>query len=254
MPVPLQVMDVLAALALPAEAAVGQRVPKKLLLENGAPTAADKRQITEGVEELAWVAALKPATVGVPSFRDEVREYLEIAVLSLVLRPTGRATRLAELVHRAIPYPVFLILSQPPVLTLSLAHLRWSQGQSGRMVLDGAPVTAALDSDVPWMGAFLASLTITAQPRQDLCAFYQGWLDRFDAAAAAHLTGRFALADDAAGQASRRAALTEHARLAAQIVSLRTEAQRETQLNRRVALNLELKRLQAQLGQAMDHL
>ena len=72
-------------------------MPKKLLLENGAPTAADKRQINDGIEELLWVAALKPTTIGVPEYRDDVREYLEIAVLSLVLRPMPRAVASSSL-------------------------------------------------------------------------------------------------------------------------------------------------------------
>src|SRR5215471_9089539 len=98
--------DIISALDLPISSRVDQRVPKKLLIENGAPTAADKRQINEGIEELLWVAALKPTTVGVPEFRDDSREYLEIAVLQLVLRDGAKATRLVELVHRAVPYPV----------------------------------------------------------------------------------------------------------------------------------------------------
>jgi hypothetical protein len=69
---------------------VNQRVPKKLLLENGAPTAADKRLINEGIEELLWLAALKPTTIGVPEYRDEVREYLEIASCT---SPCGRAAK-----------------------------------------------------------------------------------------------------------------------------------------------------------------
>ncbi len=81
---------VIAALALPAEARVDQRVPKKLLMEQGAPTAADKRQIQDGIEELRWVAALKPSNIGVPAYRDDVREYLEIAVLSVRLAPNGQ--------------------------------------------------------------------------------------------------------------------------------------------------------------------
>ena len=55
--------QVIEALALPREAMVGQRVPKTLLVENGAPTAADKRLIEGGVEELRWIAALKPTAV-----------------------------------------------------------------------------------------------------------------------------------------------------------------------------------------------
>jgi hypothetical protein len=79
--------DVITALALPPDSRVDQRVSKKLLVEHGARTAADKRQINDGIEELLWVAALKPTTISVPEYRDAIREVLEIAVLSLALRP-----------------------------------------------------------------------------------------------------------------------------------------------------------------------
>ena len=65
------------------ETLVDRRVPKSLLIENGAPTAADRRRIREGIEELRWVASLKPTTIGVAEYRDETREYLEISVLKL---------------------------------------------------------------------------------------------------------------------------------------------------------------------------
>lgn len=73
---------VIDALGLPADARVDQRVPKKILTEHGAPTAADKRRIQDGIEELFWVAALKPTNIAVPAFKDNVREYLEVAVLT----------------------------------------------------------------------------------------------------------------------------------------------------------------------------
>ena len=73
---------VIASLAIPDDARVDRRVPKKLLVEQGAPTAADKRQIQDGIEEMSWIAALKPTNIAVPAFRDDVREYLEIAVLA----------------------------------------------------------------------------------------------------------------------------------------------------------------------------
>ena len=43
----------------------------------------DKRHISEGIDELIWLAALKPTTVGVPEYRDETREYLEIVIRGL---------------------------------------------------------------------------------------------------------------------------------------------------------------------------
>jgi hypothetical protein len=54
------------ALALPPDARLDQRVPKKLLLEQGAPTAADKRHLQDGIEEIVFryqasLARTKPA-------------------------------------------------------------------------------------------------------------------------------------------------------------------------------------------------
>lgn len=246
-------IDVIAALCLPTGARVDRRVPKKLLVENGAPTAADKRQINDGIEELFWLAALKPSTIGVPAFRDDLREYLEIAVLSLTLRSETKAPRLTELVHRAVPYPLFLIQTQPTGLTLSLSHLRWSQGQSGQTVLDGPLVTAALEVEAPATNEFLASLNVSSQPRQQLHAFYHGWMELFEAHAAAQLTGQFRPATDAAAAEIRRTALAEHERLTRDIISLRARAAKELQLNRRVELNLEVKRLESRRAEAINH-
>jgi len=244
---------VIAALQLPADARVDQRVPKKLLVENGAPTAADKRQINDGIEELFWLAALKPVTIGVPAYRDDAREYLEIAVLSLTLRAGAKAPRLSELIHRAIPYPVFLVQSQPAGLSLSLAHFRWSQGQAGQTVLDGPLIMATVDAQAPAADDFLASLALTSQPRQHLLAFYQGWIERFEAHAAARHTGKFALAADPAAAERRRTALAEHERLSREITSLRARAAKEKQLNRRVELNLQVKQLESRLAEAANH-
>ena len=83
----------IAALELPADSWVEQKVPKRMLLEKSAFTAADKRCIHGGVEQLVWLAALKPTTIGVPEYRDGIREYVEIAVLKLELRAEAKTTR-----------------------------------------------------------------------------------------------------------------------------------------------------------------
>jgi hypothetical protein len=245
----MSAVDVIAALDLPPETRVDQRVPKKLVVENGAPTAADKRQINEGIEELLWLAALKPTTIGVPEYRDTIREYLEIAVLSLTLRPAAKVGRLVELIHRAIPYPVLLMVAHSDTLSLSLAHKRLAQNEADKVVLDEA-ITACSIGDHPAVHSFLASLSLEAQPRAHLLALYQGWKDCVEAFLAAQLTGCFAPPTSAESALARREALVEHDRLTRQIGALRTQATRESQVNRRVELNLEIKRLEAALAEA----
>ncbi|MEO8316391.1 MAG: DUF4391 domain-containing protein [Pseudomonadota bacterium] len=234
------------ALDLPAGSRVDQRVPKKLLLENGAPTTADKRIISDGIEELLWLAALKPTTIGVPEYRDEVREYLEIAVLRVILRPVSKAKRLVELVHRAVPYPLVLLTEQGGRFGVSAAHKRWSQGETGTTVLDGDVVAAEWDaeSDGERWPAFHDALALGKQPRTTLRALYQGWIDTLLALQAARVTGTFAVSVDAEHAAIRRDALQECLRLDGEIARLRATAAKEKQMSRRVELNLELKRVE----------
>jgi hypothetical protein len=244
------------ALALPPDARVDRRVPKKLLMEQGAPTAADKRQIQDGIEELLWVAALKPTNIAVPAFRDDVRSYLEIAVLTATLRAGAKPTRLIELIHRAIPYPLVLVAAHGETVSLSLAHKRWSQGETGKVVIEEVQRTAPFRPDALTAEEtlFLASLAVSSLPNRDLFALYQGWLDRVAALEAAQITGTFAPPDSESRASALREDLDTHARLQHDIVVLRAQAEKEKQLNRRVELNLEIKRLEVKLAAAKEGL
>lgn len=237
----------LAALDLPAAAMVEKRVPKTLLHEHGAVTPADKRRINEGIEQLVWVAALKPTTIGVAQYRDEVREVLEIAVLQLTLRGTAKVGRLIELVHRAIPYPVLLVSEQGCQASISLAQKRWSQAEAGKTVLEGEVISVEWvgEQDAEFWPAFCGALALCQQPRTTLQSLYQGWCDTLLALQAARRTGTFAVATSADQAARRQKALEESARLDREISRLRSAAAKEKQMARRVDLNLELKRLEA---------
>ena len=109
--------DILNALDLPAAARVERRIPKTLLHKHGAPTRADKRRISDGIEKLSWVATLKPSTIGVPAYRDESREYLEMvnAMRQSGQRYQGTGGRFVnlttELVEARKRYTALLMLS-----------------------------------------------------------------------------------------------------------------------------------------------
>ncbi len=240
---------VIDCLAIPPEALVEQRVPKKLLLEQGAPTGTDKRRIRDGIEEMTWVAALKPTNIGVPAFKDAVREYLEIAVLAVALRPAAQATRLIELIHRAIPYPLVLIAENSEMVNLSLAHKRWSQAETGKVVIEQVR-QVPLDPGTPSVdeAAFFASLAVSRLPARDLFALYAGLLDSMAALEASRITGRFVPPESTEQASAMREELDAHARLERDLAILRTKAHKEKQLNRRVELNLEIKRLEAELA------
>lgn len=246
--------NIIAALQLPEQARVNQRVSKRLLVENLIPTAADRQQINEGIEEVQWIAALKPGNCGIPDYRDAQREYVEVAVLHLTLRPSARPGRLIELLHRAVPHPTLLLISTPGSLQLSVSHKRWAQNEAGKTVLDGEITTATVPAAPQITTDFLDAISVERQPRSDLSVFYQGWMDTLLALQAAQHSGSFRTATSPLDASARRQALQACIELEAQIVTLRAQAQRAQQIARQVELNLQLKQLQQALSEAQARL
>lgn len=264
--------DVIAALGLPEGAAVNQRIPKKLLAENGAATAADRRLIQDHIEEATWVAALKPVNAGVAEYQDDQRSYLELAVVSVALRGLDtqdtrlqKTKRIAELMHRAIPYPIVLLLEDGQAILLSLAHIRRAQREADKTVLDGDLTTTTLstasacngkssDASQDILAMLLASLALNKQPRDDLYVLYQGWIDTLWAWQAAEVSSRFQISQSPEQAAERRAALRRCRELDAQIANLRNKARKEKQMARQVAANIEIKALLAERQQIVSHI
>lgn len=252
----MSVQILLNALVLPATARVDQRVPKKLLLEHGASTAADRRQVQDGIDALWWAAVLKPNTIGVPVFSDEQHEYNEIAVLTALLRPTAQVTRLTELIHRAIPYPVVLGIEQEGTVRLSVAPKRRSLGETDALVVEAVRTSAALQPTelTPSEAAFLTSLALAQLPTRDLYTIYQGWAARITALDAAGISGKFTLPETPELEAVQQAAVIAYRGLQRELTALRAQAERERQLHRRVELNLMIKCLAAQLAETAEKL
>lgn len=238
------------ALGIPAGARVDRRVSKKAVIDHGATTAGDRRAINEGVEELEWVAACKPNTIGVPEYRDNEREYLEIAVLTAVFRPGAKPTRLVDLIHRAIPYPVLLLTTHPTGLSVSVAHKRRALNDPSKVTIEGVVSTAVIDpGDRDEVShRFVESLTIARLPSSDLFTLYDGWLARIEAHQAARFTGVFRVKTGPEAILRRREALAMKARMEREMAGMRAAVAKERQVSRQVEINLKIKRLEAEVA------
>lgn len=110
-----------AAMSMPDSCQLGKRVFKKLFIENGSLTAADKRAFTDDIDTIVWEYTLKPSTMPVKGYEDDDREYHEVAIIQVNLKTDKRTRRICEVVHRMIPYPIFLVLVLPPRIAISVA-------------------------------------------------------------------------------------------------------------------------------------
>ena len=244
---------VIAALALPEETRVDRRVPKKLLAEQGAHR--NGPQAHSGRHRRARVGC-----------GPQAHEYRCTRIPRRLARVPGNRraccrhvpSRQAGAAHRAdpprIPHPLMLVSSQGESHHVSLAHKRLSQNERGATVLDSGVVAApalrtgptAFSEEIA--ARFLESLPLSLQPRVHLCCF----LSVVDRPASGVPGGADHgalswIAPSADAAAERQAALAEYDRIEREITSLKSQAEQETQINRRAELNLEIRRFRNEL-------
>ena len=238
-----------AQLGLPDAARLGKRIHKKLFFENADLSAADRRAFTEDIDTVTWQYTLKPSTINVNAYRDDERDYGELAVVHATLKSPKHAARLAERIHRAIPYPLLLVLNYNAQWALSTAHKRASRAEAGVTVAEDIRTTRWIDSDTPTdvEQAFVASLALDELPQTDFYALYSAWHQRLIALACARLSGRFHLPAEHETRSAQRERLAECHQLENDIAQLRAEIKKETRFNRQVELNTRIKELQATL-------
>lgn len=253
--------SILEALKLPDSSRVDRRVPKKLIIERGLDSASDRRAITECVEQLVWLAALKPETIGVPTYRDDVRDYREIAVLRLTLRNGSKWSPIERIVHRSIPYPVLLITedsSDRERVSLSAIHKRFSQAEHEVMIIEGDLVSVdwiqntnlrtEFSSSEDCVPQFVGAIALDRQSPESLLAVYDGFIDVITALKIARVAGRFTIPKSPAESGARRDALQELCSLERTVKQARKAAFRTTQMVRRIELNGNVQKMEARLA------
>ena len=95
-------------IGFPEFAYLHKRIPKKQFLESSDIVASDKKLFRENVKNVYWEYTLKPSTCPVLPYRDNEREYLEVAILQVELNAQKGRKRIAEIIHRLIPYPLMI--------------------------------------------------------------------------------------------------------------------------------------------------
>lgn len=240
------------ALNAPVATLVDRRVPKSKVVEAAGLTAVDRRALEDGVERIGWRATLRPASVGVPAFTDEVRDYAEIVVLTAELRDGPKPARLAEILHRAISAPVVLVLGDARSASLSIGLKRRHEREAGRAVVEWfalSPTVPAAPDAVD--DSFLNSLDLTRIPAPDLFALHVALSERAEALAAARATGAWRLPKDEAEAERRREALAALDAERREVARLRRAAATEKRLARRIDLSHEVARAEAQLSRTL---
>ena len=229
-------MDMYEFLNIPDSCFIGNTIYKKLFYENADLSASDKSLFTDTISKVTWLCCLKPETINIPAYKDEVRDYSEIEVIEVLVHKDYKLKRIAEIIMRTIPYPMLLIFKLEDKRQFYVAHQRSSQSDSSKNTIEEFIATDWLDSD----SALFAKLDIK---QMRFTNFYALYSDIVDAISIYNLSAIMPMDENITGAEARQlSAKIED--IEQEIVSLRSKLKKESQFNRKMELNIEIKKLE----------
>ncbi len=236
----------------PESAHLHKRIPKKMFLDNGELVASDRNLFQKNVKTFYWEFTLKPSTCPVLPYKDNEREYLEVAVLDVEINSRKGHKRIAEILHRVIPYPLMLgFYTESGDVALSIAPKRFSQAERGAFVAERFYTTGWMNREAlnNCESAFIASLAWGNMPIQTYGTLYNAWTDRFVGYECSVLSGSFTIGK--AGDRLER--LTRCRELESRISELRGQLKKAV-FKQQVELNVQIKKFEQELKQLAGNL
>lgn len=223
-------------LHIPERCMIDAPVAKKLFLESSSLSKADKELLSKVAEKIVCRCSFNPETISIQPYADEVRDYPEVEVLEVSLTAEKGLRRLAEIVMRAIPYPMLLVFRLGEQVQVWMAHQRLSLADRDKVTLEKFVSTPWYPEDFPfWTALDIRELRFT-----NFFDFYTDWVDRLSVQNAQE---KMQVSEDLTGEEARQR-LAQREQVEKEIAALRAELKKETQFSRKVELNMRIKKLE----------
>ena len=252
--------DFYEKLAIPDSCYLGKRIFKKLFYENTQFNATDKKTFSNDIEAIEWRYTLKSETINISRYEDDEREYFEVAVIQITLKEPKRYKRIAQLVQRAIPYPLLIVFKHEDAVAFSVAAKRINRADRAKILAEELQETAWLSLEKPtdYEKDFLEQIAITNFSYNNFNEFYNDLTNRIMALNCAVHTGCYSLTTkntegtktgEKAGHyhtskiGNRLERLQELERLQQEKAELRNKLKKEKNMGTQVQLNTRVKKL-----------
>lgn len=256
----------LDALGVPDTCLLNKPLYKKMFQEHAAMDARDKKALKDDVEKVRWLYTLKPSTINIAPYLDELRDYGELAILHIELSTTKQAERIGHFINRAIPYPLVIFFTHSigkegsgnnDELALCLADKRINMADKEKWVIEDLQLSPWIPLQHPLGDEptvvnqnFLSSLNISALPTANFWQLYQALISRLIARQCAEVTGIYRLTNDA-DESQKNEYLCQYQQTELAIKKLRAQIQK-AEFSQQVTLNTQIKQQEQKLKQLTE--
>ena len=211
---------------------LNQFVAKKNFYTYSDMSSSDKDLFKDNISKITLTYQLQPNKINISPFKDDVREYPLINFFDIAVEKDVKIKRIAEIVMKSIPYPTVITFLWEDKKQIWTAHQRTNQNDSSKNTLEDFVFTKWLDADDE-------VFDITTLNMNNFYTLYCGIVDKLSIMRAQELTDNVQITGEEA-----RKLTSDIQELDSKIAMLKSKIKKETQFNKRMEMNIEIKKLE----------
>lgn len=236
----METKDIIKWWKFPSATIINRNLPKTQIYPH-MKNAADKQFLQDSVQSIYMLASLKTDNTHIAVYEDDKELYQEIQFLYVKTKDKGDSTKIYKMLAHLLPYPLVILADEPDSFTIYTG--RFEKLSTGFLKLVNVyPSSVYQDENLEEV---LQQISLIDLPRQNLKTFYDGLRDEIATATAKSQYGE-AVGNITGEEKDQLDALKK------QIEDLRGQIKKERQLNRKIDMQMKLKKLKDELSSKIN--
>jgi len=230
-------------------------ISKKLFAEKTTLSTAEKRVLREDIERIVMKGLLQTRTIGIAAYVDDESAYDQIVFAQVDIRTLNKVSAITTMIQSAFPVPMFVILHHDDNYSVNWCVKRINQADKSKRVMEEQQMTRffSIHENNSVIDSWLHSLDITKINCKSLKELFDELSNRLMMLSVSDEAGCFIEIESGGAEyyKSILEKLNQNRLLQQSIIK---ELQSETQFNRIIKLNTQLRELQDQEINSLDRL
>ena len=232
-------------LNIPNSCIVDKPVFKKDFLSNADLLSSDKKLINDHIKKVTWKYCLKPATINILPYKDDKREYLEIEIMEVQLNEILKVNRIAEIIMKAIPYPILLVFIDNNKLKLAVGDMRKNLSDSSKVTVEDFVFTDWIDLETSdaYLENLFAGLNIKKLNSTNYYAMYQDITAKLNLYNISKVKGELIETKNNMTDSDLKACYDKIKSIEVEILALKSKVKKAGTIKEKVDLNIQIDKL-----------
>ena len=229
---------------IPERSILDKKLTKAFFLKNFDLSAVEKKLLNNSIQSMDWLASIKPTIANIATVVNSNYAYEEIQIFVCTVgdnQLNELADKCIVLMQKYIPYQMVVIVEDDSNFVINTSDKRINLSDTSKRTIESFSTTKALSklykNDIT--ASFFSALDFSSLDKTDMETTYKSYLKAIIQFQTASITGTFNIRSHSRIEEDMIMLATIET-IEKEVVRLSIQIKKETQLNNRVSLNIEI--------------